>query len=82
MKTAVPTRWHSFTLTTESVVRGNTAHFDLRHVAPEATGWLLMSVGVELRAASNDRLNFTVVTVLYHDLGARLPSLKRAVEYK
>ncbi|XP_075982923.1 uncharacterized protein LOC142981120 isoform X2 [Anticarsia gemmatalis] len=80
MRSKLSSHLHSFTILAESLVRDNTAHFDLHHASIATEDWALMSAGVELLASTQDQLNATAVTVLYHNLGARLPSLRRAVE--
>ncbi|KAF9791477.1 hypothetical protein SFRURICE_005378 [Spodoptera frugiperda] len=71
-------RFHEFTVKTKAVHNDIAAHFDLQPYLVNEE-WIVTSVGVELAAKMG---NTTVVTVLYHNLGARLPSLRRYVEYK
>lgn len=72
-------RYHEFTVMSKSVLEDNAAHFDLQPVISEKDEWAVTSAGVELVSKTE---NASVVIALYHDLGARLPSLKRFVEYK
>ncbi|XP_041970122.1 uncharacterized protein LOC121726700 isoform X1 [Aricia agestis] len=69
--------YHSFSVTTKRV-REDNAHFHFL-LEPAAGDWLLSSAGVELVERSS---NASVVVVQYHDLVSRLPSLRRAVEFK
>ncbi|CAG9789418.1 unnamed protein product [Diatraea saccharalis] len=74
-------RLQEITVKTKPVLDDNAAHFDLPSIPewPTATPqWLLSSVGVELVGRTG---NATVVTVLYHNLAARLPSLRRSIEF-
>ncbi|KAF9405169.1 hypothetical protein HW555_013976, partial [Spodoptera exigua] len=72
-------RYHEFTVMSKPVLEDNAAHFDLQPALAEREEWAVTSAGVELVTKTE---NASVVTALYHDLGARLPSLKRFVEYK
>ncbi|CAH0690274.1 unnamed protein product [Spodoptera exigua] len=71
-------RYHEFTVMSKPVLEDNAAHFDLQPALAEREEWAVTSAGVELVTKTE---NASVVTALYHDLGARLPSLKRFVEY-
>ncbi|KAF9824347.1 hypothetical protein SFRURICE_002842 [Spodoptera frugiperda] len=71
-------RYHEFTVMSKAVLEDNAAHFDLQPVLSEKDEWAVTSAGVELVSKTE---NASVVIALYHDLGARLPSLKRFVEY-
>ncbi|KAJ8714145.1 hypothetical protein PYW08_007765 [Mythimna loreyi] len=79
LRSSFDKRFQEFTVTTASVQMDKAAHFSL-NPAPVARGeWLVTSVTVQLVDKTS---NASVVTVLYHDLEARLPSLRRYVEYK
>ncbi|XP_047033547.1 uncharacterized protein LOC124640017 isoform X2 [Helicoverpa zea] len=78
MRSDLDKRYQEFTVKTKSVHDDNAAHFELQPAPVRSEEWVVTSAGVELAAASG---NASVVTVLYHNLGARLPSLRRYVEY-
>ncbi|CAH1637841.1 unnamed protein product [Spodoptera littoralis] len=71
-------RFQEFTVKTKAAHNDIAAHFDLQPFLGNEE-WFATSVGVELTAKAT---NTTVATVLYHNLGARLPSLRRYIEYK
>ena len=79
MRSNLDERFHEFTVTTKPVHLNNAAHFELQPAPVTSEEWLVTSAGVELVDRTD---NASVVIVLYHDLGARLPSLRRYVEYK
>ncbi|XP_075983086.1 uncharacterized protein LOC142981224 isoform X2 [Anticarsia gemmatalis] len=69
---------HSFTIATAPVHR-NTAHVELHRASSDE--WMLSSAELDILPTTYEKLNTSFVTVLYHDLGTRLPSLRRAVEF-
>ncbi|XP_045502508.1 uncharacterized protein LOC123699576 [Colias croceus] len=78
MKDKFDMQYQGFTVKAKVAKEDNAAHFNF----PRQSGsedWSLISVGVELLEGMG---NVTVVAVLYEDLGIRLPSLRRIVEYK
>lgn len=78
MRTNVDLRLQEITVKTKPVLDDNAAHFDLiPTLGPEE--WQLASVGVELVGRTG---NASVVAVQYHNLAARLPSLRRSIEFK
>ncbi|CAH1637838.1 unnamed protein product [Spodoptera littoralis] len=79
LRSSFDKRYHEFTVMSKPVLEDNAAHFDFQPVLSEREEWAVTSAGVELVTKTE---NASVVTALYHDLGARLPSLKRFVEYK
>ncbi|KAG6457700.1 hypothetical protein O3G_MSEX010437 [Manduca sexta] len=72
-------RYHEFTVKTKPARDDNAAHFDLQASFTGTEEWILASAGVELLTKTG---NASVVSVLYHNLGARLPSLRRSIEFK
>ncbi|KAL0869001.1 hypothetical protein ABMA27_007322 [Loxostege sticticalis] len=77
MRTNVDLRLQEITVKTKPVLDDNAAHFDLiPTLGPEE--WQLASVGVELVGRTG---NASVVAVQYHNLAARLPSLRRSIEF-
>lgn len=79
MRTNLDTHFHEFTVKTKPAREDSAAHFDLQSGPIGSEEWMLTSAGTELLARTG---NATVVAVLYHNLGTRLPSLRRSVEYK
>ncbi|KAJ8723793.1 hypothetical protein PYW07_007773 [Mythimna separata] len=78
LRSSFDKRFHEFTVITAPVQLDNAAHFAPQTVPVAREEWLLVSASVELVDTTG---NASVVTVLYHDLGARLPSLRRYVDY-
>ncbi|XP_028031387.1 uncharacterized protein LOC114243933 isoform X1 [Bombyx mandarina] len=78
MRTNLDTHFHEFTVKTKPAREDSAAHFDLQSGPIGSEEWMLTSAGTELLARTG---NATVVAVLYHNLGTRLPSLRRSVEY-
>lgn len=70
---------HQFTVKTKPVREDNAAHFKMQAAPMGTEEWLLTSVGVELVGRNG---NASVVAIQYHNLGARLPSLGRSIEFK
>ncbi|XP_073950913.1 uncharacterized protein [Choristoneura fumiferana] len=69
---------HQFTVKTKPVREDNAAHFKMQATPMGTEEWLLTSVGVELVGRNG---NASVVAIQYHNLGARLPSLGRSIEF-
>lgn len=76
MKNKFSMHYHSFSVRSESAV-----HLEVRHAPGQQNihEWDVVLAHVELAPASE---NLTIVSVMYHDLGARLPSLRTFTEYK
>ncbi|KAJ8714142.1 hypothetical protein PYW08_007762 [Mythimna loreyi] len=79
LRSSFDKRFQEFTVTTAPVQSDNAAHFSLQPALEAREEWLVTAAAVELVDTTG---NASVVTVLYHNLGARLPSLRRYVEYK
>ena len=78
MKDSLDHHYQEFTVKTKQVREDSAAHFTFPP-SPGSDEWLLTSTGVELVPKSG---NASVVAVQYHDLTARLPSLRRSIEFK
>ncbi|XP_053613958.1 uncharacterized protein LOC128677270 isoform X1 [Plodia interpunctella] len=78
MKNNLDLRLHQFAVKTKPVRDDNAAHFDLLGGGAGSEEWQLTSVGVELLGRTG---NASVVVVQYHNLAARLPSLRRSIEF-
>ncbi|KAJ2953412.1 hypothetical protein O0L34_g1002 [Tuta absoluta] len=79
MKDHLDVHLHEFTVKSKPARAERAAHFALRTSVAGAEEWLPGSVGVELIARTG---NATIVAVQYHNLAARLPSLRRSIEFK
>ncbi|KAJ8714132.1 hypothetical protein PYW08_007752 [Mythimna loreyi] len=79
LRSSFDKRFHEFTVVTEPLHLDNTAHFSPQPDSVARDEWLVVSAAVELVDTTG---NASVVIALYHDLAARLPSLKKYVEYK
>lgn len=78
MKDNLDHQYQEFTVKTKQVREDGAAHFSFTtNSSPEE--WLLTSAGVELVARTG---NASVVAVQYHNMAARLPSLRRSIEFK
>lgn len=78
MKDSLDQCYQEFTIKTK-IPREEAAHFNLQSTHVGLEEWNLASAGVELVARTG---NASVVAVLYHNLAARLPSLRRSIEFK
>ncbi|XP_026333388.1 uncharacterized protein LOC113240330 [Hyposmocoma kahamanoa] len=78
MKDHLDSRLHEFSVKSKPVREDNGAHFKLHHTLSGSEEWLLASAGVELLGRTG---NASVITVSYHNLAARLPSLRRSIEF-
>ncbi|XP_072929769.1 uncharacterized protein [Epargyreus clarus] len=78
MRSNVDLHYAQFTVKSKPVRDDNAAHFKFVHHSTTHE-WLLTSAGVELVGRNG---NATIVAVQYHDLAARLPSLRRSIEFK
>lgn len=78
MKDNLDERFHEFTIKTKTV-RDEEAHFDLQGSHTGLEEWIIASAGIELIAKTG---NTSAISVLYHNLAVRLPSLRRSIEYK
>lgn len=79
MKDHLDARFHEFTVKSKPVRDDNGAHFKLHQTLSGSEEWLLASAGVELLGRTG---NASVIAVQYHNLAARLPSLRRSIEFK
>ncbi|CAH2094718.1 unnamed protein product [Euphydryas editha] len=78
MKDNLDRHYQEFTVKTKQVREDGAAHFSFTtNSGPDE--WLLTSAGVELVARNG---NASVVAVQYYNLAARLPSLRRSIEFK
>ncbi|XP_045776830.1 uncharacterized protein LOC123875184 isoform X1 [Maniola jurtina] len=77
MRDNVDLHYQEFSVKTKQVRDDGAAHFSFIPLAG-TDEWLLTSAGVELVARNG---NSSVVAVRYHNLAARLPSLRRSVEF-
>lgn len=78
MKDNVDVHYQEFSVKTKQAREDGAAHFSFMPLAG-SDEWLLTSAGVELIARNG---NSSVVAVQYHNLSARLPSLRRSIEFK
>ncbi|KAJ0173542.1 hypothetical protein K1T71_010691 [Dendrolimus kikuchii] len=78
MRDKLNLKFHEFTVKTKQARDDNAAHFELQPILTGAEEWTLASAGVELIARTG---NASVVSVLYHNLATRLPSLRRSIEF-
>lgn len=79
MKDYLDSRLYEFTVKSKPIRDDNGAHFKLHHALSGSEEWLLASAGVELLGRTG---NASIIAVSYHNLAARLPSLRRSVEFK
>ncbi|XP_026494310.2 uncharacterized protein LOC113399404 isoform X1 [Vanessa tameamea] len=77
MKDNLDLHYQEFAVKTKQVREDSAAHFTFTP-NPSADEWLLTSTGVELVARTG---NASVVAVQYHNIAARLPSLRRSIEF-
>ncbi|KAM3960477.1 LOW QUALITY PROTEIN: uncharacterized protein ACR2FA_005385 [Aphomia sociella] len=77
MKDHLDLRLPEFSVKTIPIRDDNAAHFDLQPNTGSEE-WQLTSVGVELVGRTG---NASVVAIQYHNLAARLPSLRRSIEF-
>ncbi|CAH2249812.1 jg6089 [Pararge aegeria aegeria] len=78
MRDSVDYHLQEFSVKSKQVREDGAAHFSFIPTA-SSDEWLLTSAGVELVARNG---NSSVVAVQYHNLAARLPSLRRSIEFK
>ncbi|XP_063539300.1 uncharacterized protein LOC134748443 isoform X1 [Cydia strobilella] len=67
-----------FSVKTSPVLEDNAAHFKMHAERTGTEEWLLASVGVELVRRNG---NASVIAIQYYNLGTRLPSLGRSIEF-
>ncbi|XP_061384385.1 uncharacterized protein LOC116773247 isoform X3 [Danaus plexippus] len=70
--------YKEFAINTKQAREDGAAHFSFTPI-PGSEEWLLTSAGVELLGRNG---NTSVVVVQYRNLAARLPSLRRSIEFK